>query len=1239
MVTREDKSGDKYICAYIVHVHGDIIPGEEFDVAGLRGYLMENVPDYMVPSYFVEIDHIPLTTNGKVNRGALPAPQLKAGDAYIAPRGAVEIQLARLWSGVLGIDDSVIGVESNFFEMGGHSLKATILVSQVHKALNVKVPLTEVFRTPTIRALAQYIRAAARERYAAVEPVEKQEYYKLSSAQKRLYILYQMDVESIAYNMPQFIPFEKVPPLEKLEEAFTKLIDRHESLRTSFHMIDDQPVQKVHDNVEFNIELEAENLDTNPLRSFVRPFDLSRAPLMRVGLAKTGERRHVLMVDMHHIVSDGISMDVLEIDFIALLEGKALLPLRLHYKDFALWQTGESEIESIRNQETYWIDEFSIQGEIPLLQLPTDNPRPAIQSFDGAVVRFRLSGEETGRLREVALENGASLFMVMLSLTNILLSKLSGQEDIVIGTPIAGRRHADLEKIIGMFVNTLALRNYPVGRKTLKEFLEEVKKQTLNAFENQEYPFEELVEKLEIQRDVERNPLFDVMFSLVDVETGSPDPEVKEKKGKTNISAGQEQRISKFDLSLGVTAGETLSVSFEYCTALFNKETIRRFTGYFKKILRAVTRDIEIPIASIEILSKKEKKQLLVDFNNTASDYSKDKSLNQLFQQQVEKSPCNVAVKFENDNVTYHELNHGSNRLAVQLRSEGIRPGSIVAIMADRGVEMVTGIMGILKAGGAYLPVDPEYPESRKRFMLADSHSSLVLVTHRLRNEIESNIPVREINPEPSAGFKANIPNPDPANTVENLAYVIYTSGSTGNPKGVMVEHRNVIAYLNAYYHEFEISANDTFLQQASLSFDVSVEEVFAILLRGGKLAIPIRDVIPDIGRLSRFLLEQAVTIVSCTPLLLNEINKLADTGNLRLFICGGDVLKIEYVNNLYKEKKVYNSYGPTEATIGATYYLCSGDESREPPIGKPFANYSAYILDGYRRLLPIGVAGELCIGGDGVARGYLNQPELTAEKFDRDFNSVLSAHSAVHFLIYHTGDLARWLADGNIEFLGRIDHQVKVRGYRIELGEIENWLLNHPKVLEAVVVTREDKSGDKYICAYIVPVYGDITPGGEFVVSDLRDYLRENVPDYMVPSYFVEIDNVPLTPNGKTDRKALPAPELKAGAHYVAPGSAVENQLARLWSGVLEIDASIIGIDNNFFELGGHSLKATILVSRIHKALNVKVPLTEVFRTPTIRGLAQYILDAAGERYAAIEPVEKREYYGLSSAQKRLYI
>ncbi|MCP5054279.1 MAG: AMP-binding protein, partial [bacterium] len=613
-----DDKGDPYLCAYIIPARGKVAPSGPSAVPGLRDYLSRDLPDYMVPSYFMELERIPLTPNGKVDRGVLPVPDLHARDTYIAPGSVVEKQLVRLWSHVLGVPGPVIGIDSNFFELGGHSLKATILVSKIHKELNVKVSLTEVFRSPTIRELAQYIQGAARERYAAVEPVEKREYYRPSSAQKRLYILYRMEPGSIAYNMPRFIPFQHIPPLEKLQEAFTKLIERHESLRTSFHMIHNQPVQTVHDHVEFRMEFFGKGLPPrSPLngnRDFARPFDLSRAPLMRVGLEKTGESRTVLMVDMHHIISDGISMDVLEGDFVALVGGKSLSPLRLHYKDYAQWQTGETEMENMKTQSIYWLNEF--EGEIPVLQLPADYPRPTVRSFEGDFINSRLSVEESRALSALALETGSTSFMVLLSLTTILLSKVSGQEDIVIGTPVAGRRHADLEKIIGMFVNTLAIRNYPLGRKTVSGFLHEVKELTLNAFENQEYQFEDLVEQLPVERDTGRNPLFDVMFILNNINNG---PEAVNTTQMVDQGSHQEfpvensvNRAAKFDLTIAVVeSGESLHIGFQYCTELFKRETIQRLSGYLKRTVTLAVESPGIKLSDIEIISPEEKKQLL----------------------------------------------------------------------------------------------------------------------------------------------------------------------------------------------------------------------------------------------------------------------------------------------------------------------------------------------------------------------------------------------------------------------------------------------------------------------------------------------------------------------------------------------------------------------------------------------------------------------------------------------------
>ncbi|MCP5054263.1 MAG: AMP-binding protein, partial [bacterium] len=778
----------------------------------VREYLSDNLPQYMVPSYFVRLDEIPSTVGGKVDRHALPAPELQAAAGRIAPSGPVEIQLSELWSEVLGIDRSIIGIDSNFFALGGHSLKATILVSKIHEALNVKVSLTDVFRIPTIRGLAQYIHAAARERYAAVEPVENREYYSLSSAQKRLNIIHQMDLGNTAYNMPQFIPFEETPPVDKLEAAFTKLINRHESLRTSFHMIHNQPVQKVHDHVEFEIEffgrgtplwspLHGNHSDVNgndsdangnnpgthggvPLRSFVRPFDLSNAPLLRVGLVKGGEDEHLLMVDMHHIISDGVSMGVLETDFIALYRDKTLPPLRIHYKDFSQWQNSPSQQESIANQETYWLDEF--KGELPVLQLPADYPRPVVQSFEGHKLGFRLTPGETRELRNIALETGSTLFMVLLSLTTILLSRLSGQEDIVIGTPIAGRRHPDLEKIIGMFVNTLAIRNYPVGRKTVKGFIEEVKERTLNAFEHQEYQFEDLVERLPIDRDTGRNPLFDVMFILnnMDSDPAADDlsAAVKADEPHPEFSIDDyRDRVAKFDLTItAVESSESLFVGFQYCTKRFKKETVQRFILSFKRIASFMVESPSVKLSDIEIISTEEKQQLLLDFNDTSRDYPKEKGIYQWFEDQVEKTPARIAVTGD-VSVTYKELDRRSRHLARLLNQKGVGPGTIAAIMMERSLEMVVGIYGILKAGGAYLPIAPDYPEERIHYMLKDSGAK-VIVTDGLMVDGLDGLKIKD------PGDAGQSPNRQ-----TNPAYIIYTSGSTGHPKGVVVEQSSLV--------------------------------------------------------------------------------------------------------------------------------------------------------------------------------------------------------------------------------------------------------------------------------------------------------------------------------------------------------------------------------------------------------------------------------------------------------------
>ncbi len=1266
VVDREDLAKSKYLTAYIVSHNPNL-----FKENDLREYLSGQLPVYCIPSFFMRIEHIPLNSNGKIDRKVLPAPQIE--NVYTTPRDEIEKKLAALWAEVLGSDtffyrksgspgggsETLIGIDDDFFRVGGQSLKATILASKVHKAFGTKLELAQVFKTRTIREMAAYLRMKKiGNTFSPIEPSEKKEYYTMSSAQKRLYILQQMEPQSTAYHMPELIPLEKEADLTKLEETFKKLIKRHESLRSSFHMVNDEPVQRVHDEVEFDLDIapgEAENISVNDIRA----FDLSQAPLLNVGLLTDREGNRMLLVDMHHIISDGVSHEILIQDFITFYKGEELAPLRILYKDFSQWQNKKQEQEKIKSQEKYWLKEF--EGEIPVLELPTDYPRPELQSFEGSTTSFEIPGEEAGMLMKIALSEGSTLFMVLLAIFNILLSKLTSQEDIVVGTPIAGRRHADLEKIIGMFVNTLALRSFPTGEKTFREFVKEVKKRTLDAFENQEYQFEDLVDSVVINRDVSRNPLFDIMFALQNTDVAS-DPRKDERAYIPGIGSVSREssllgtrdifKISKFDLSVAaVEIGDKILFSVEYCTKLFKEETIQKFVDYYQKTISIIVKDPVIKIKDIEVLTAEEKRKLLYEFNDTETSYQSDKVIHRLFEEQVERIPGSIAAVDSSMQISYGEINKKSNRLAHGLQTKSVEPDTnhIVGIMVERSVEMIIGIMGILKSGAAYLPIDPDYPKDRIDYMLNDSGAQILLADDTLAKEDEKvrrwegeKILLQEILDVPKSNAYPLTLLPSYPQISSNLAYVIYTSGTTGRPKGVMVEHQNVTAYVNGFYCEFFIDERDTILQQASFSFDVFVEEVYPLLLSGGKIAIASKEVTMDPNALFDFLLRHDISIISVSPLLLNEIDKMPNPGSLRILISGGAVLKGEYIRNLAKKGQVYNTYGPTETTVCASYYKCSHAYYTNVPIGKPIANYKIYILNRTDGLLPIGVPGELSIAGDGVTRGYLNRPELTAEKFVMShlslaIRSSLKTNDRFHNLspndrLYKTGDLARFLNDGNIEFLGRIDHQVKIRGYRIELGEIESLLLNYPGIKEAVVLAQEEEKSDKYLCAYIVS-------DSEYRMAELREYLLKQLPDYMIPSYFARLEKIPLTSNGKVDRKALPKPEVKAEQHYRAPRNRMEATLVGLWAEVLNIQPDVISIDRNFFELGGHSLKAMILVSKIHKVFDVKFSLAEIFKMPRIKELAKYIKENSKDYYKSIKPAEKKEYCLLSSAQKRLYI
>ncbi len=1205
-----------------------------------------------------------------------PRPGLSV--EYVKPRNLLEQVLVDIWQPYFGLEK--IGIHDNFFELGGDSLKGMTLVNQYKKLLGEAVLVAIIFNAPTIAELADYFtknhpQAAARIRQGdsanreqenintSIQPAEKKEYYILSSPQKRIYILQQMNLVSTTYNITLLLELEGRLQKEKLEGTFKKLIARHEILRTSFFALNEQVFQKVNKEADFKIELQ-EKVDEGDkihhslffIQHFIRHFDLSCAPLLRVGLINKSEEKHILMMDMHHIASDGTSVGVLAGEFMDLYAGKDMAPLRIQYKDYALWLNSEKEKERIKKQEAWWLKEFP--GEIPVLQLPLDYPRPAIQSFEGSQKVFDIELGELEALKQSSQEQGVTLYMLLLSIYSIFLYKLSGQNEAVIGTHIANRRHSDLERVIGMFVNTLALTTYPEGSKTFKEFLKEIKEKTMAAFENQEYPFEDLVEKVAVNRDLSRNPLFDVSFLLQNIEI--PAMEIAGLKLKPYP---KENNTAKFDLTLqafeikGPGNEKKLRFILEYSTRLFKPETIERFIRYYHKILLAFIRDPGQKISGIEIISEAERRQILEDFNVPAAEYQKDKTIHELFAEQVERSPDHIAVVGAAPHgcpalsvlpilpirpvcLTYCELNKQSNGLTYLLIEKGILAGDIVGIMMERSIDLITGIVGIIKTGAAYLPIDGASPKERVEYMLKDSRVKLL------------------VNEKFFGGSRGAVFQKSPPGNV-NLAYIIYTSGTTGIPKGVPITHANLCPLLHWGYDFMQWDSGDRVIQTLACYFDWSAWEIFLTLTSGASLYMISEEILLSAGAQLDFIRGNGITVMETTPTrfqaLISSGLKPGALDTLKCLCIGAEKLTISLAKHarelIAKNCRVFNLYGPTEATIISAalevdmealgqYEYLSGI-----PIGRMVGNGPLLVLDKFLNVCPVNVAGELYISGNGVACGYLNNSELTAEKFilpsaTRGFfekppldpaKLLFNHHSpfTTHYsLLYKTGDLARWLNDGNIEFLGRIDQQVKIRGFRIELGEIESRLLMHEAVKEVAVVCRESEDGDKYLCAYIV--------GQQ---AKFREHLLKTLPDYMTPSYFIIIDKIPVTSSGKVDKKMLPEPMIEKGTTYTPPRDNVEMTLVEVWAEVLKMDKEKIGIDTSFFQLGGHSLNATIMVSRVHKVFGAVISLTQIFKLPTIRLLAESIKSAQKSTFSNIEPIEKKEYYELSYNQKRLWI
>ena len=1036
----------------------------------------------------------------------------------------------------------------------------------------------------------------------------------LSFAQQRLWFLDQLEPASAVYNIVKTVRLRGMLQLEALRQALDAILERHEALRTTFASVDGEPRQVI--NSGCVVPLAMSDLRTLPaavreaecfqrLRAEAqRPFNLSTEVMLRAALVQLQDDEAVLLLVMHHIASDGWSVGLLMHElsafYTSFATGSAItLPaLPIQYADFAVWQRQRLQGETLATHVTYWKQQ--LKGALPVLELPLDYPRPAVQTYHGARQALQVPPAVTEGLKTLSRQAGVTLFMTLLAAWQTLLYRYTGQEDISIGTPIAGRTRAETEGLIGFFVNTLVLRTDLTGDPAFTALLPQVHKMAMGAYAHQDLPFEKLVEELHPERNLSHSPLFQVMFAFQNVPRQALDF-----AGLELSPVNVEQGTAKFDLSLSLweEAGG-LTGSLEYNTALFAAPTITRLVGHLYTLLAGIVADPTQRLSQLPLLTAAEQQQLLVEWNATQAPYPQDMCVHELIAAQAVRTPDRIAVTCEGARLTYGELHARANQLAHYLRRYGVGPDVLVGLCMERSLDMLVGMLGILKAGGAYVPLDPAYPSERVAFMLEDAGAP-VLLTH---SPVLSTLPAHRarvvcIDTDWEQIAQECADNPMSGVAPEHLAYVIYTSGSTGKPKGVQIPHRAVVNFLHTMAQRPGIMAHDVLLAVTTLSFDIAGLELFLPLIVGAQVVVVSRAVAADGQQLARQLEETEATMMQATPATWRLLLESGWQGHDRLkLLCGGEALPEELAQTLLGTcAELWNMYGPTETTIWSTVSKVSQVETREQAvtIGRPIANTQLYVLDRFRQPVPIGVPGELYIGGVGVARGYLNRPELTAERFvQHPYNPDPASR------VYRTGDLVRYRPDGTLEFLGRLDQQVKIRGFRIELGEIEAVLTTHPAVREAVIIAREDTPGEKRLVAYMVTA-----ASSRLVPSELRSFLRQQLPEYMVPAAFVELEALPLTPNGKVDRRALPRPEqhrMETAEPPVGPRDALDFQLTQIWEKVLGLKP--IGLRENFFELGGHSLLAVRLFDHIARLTGKKLPLATLFQAPTIEQLASVL-------------------------------
>jgi amino acid adenylation domain-containing protein len=1220
VICQENDQGTPLLVAYVV-LEQPTLPKDT-----LRAYLAEHVPAYMLPDMFIALPSLPLNAHGKVDRRALPKPSLlrrELSTPFADAQTPVEIELKSIWEDILR--QQPIGIDDSFFDLGGNSLLITQILARVYARYTVELPVSYFFTQPTIRSQAEYIQEHKSEVATASHivplPRDPSTPLPLSFSQERVWFLLQLDPTNMAYQAQATIRLQGQLNSAALERSLNEIVRRHEIFRTTFTSIDGQPIQEIHEFKPFvlpTIDFAGCSPEELPQRisawlrdEFARPFDLTQLPLVRWHLLELTPQEHLLVHVEHHLIHDGWSFTVflreLEALYGAFVSGQAapLPPLTLQFADFARWQRqwmGGSEAE---RQLAYWKERLA--NIPPVLELPMDHPRPVRQSFKGSVVRVTLPLSLQRLAQDFCQREKQTFFMVLFSAFLTLLYRYTGQTDLCIGSGVANRRYMETEQLIGMLINTVTLRANLSNVSSFRELTQQVQRVAIEAYANQDLPLGKIVEAVQPERTLAHSPLYQVAFSFHDsphFPPRLPGLQVEIQEGLSNESAKMDLSviaIPRAEQQIARAAKNDAETIFlwEYNTALFERSTIERMVKHYESILEQALLHLDVPLASLALLTAEERQRQVHDWNTTRTPFLDQVCLHTLVEQQAQLTPEQIALSFGTQRLTYRELNERSNRLAHYLGRLGVEPEVFVGLCMERSIELFVALLAILKAGGVYIPLDPNYPRERFTYLLTDSSPLLVLTQEHLRTRLpEDQAPLLAIEQLEPTLAQETAANPDRPVRAENLAYAIYTSGSTGQPHGVLIEHRGVCNMLLDSLKRFAITPADRILQLASMSFDASVLETFLALCSGATLSIAPPHVVGSGENLSAYLLQEKITVIAATPSTLDSLQP-GDYPAWRCMIVGGDKCSLPTMKRWSHGRDFYNAYAPTESTVYALIHKKMASEESALPIGHPIQNMQAYVLDEQLNPVPIGVVGEIYLGGVGLARGYFHQPAITAERFvPHPFSTEPGAR------LYRTGDLARYRGDGSLEFMRRADNQVKLRGIRIELGEIESTLSQMDGIHEVMTIVREDKPGNQQLCAYILS-----EQACQLTVSQVRSYAQARLPIYMVPSVYVFLSAFPLDVHGKIDRKRLPAPEKGESdiVPYEAPRNETERTLCEIWSQVLELDR--VGTQQNFFSSGGHSLLAAQVVARIRSSLGVNLPLRSLFEHPTIDELALAIV------------------------------